>query len=60
MMKEAVKRNWGPSNMQRFDEMDRYKEARDAVYPDGAVPYEEVGNTAYITFDVFKFQFLDY
>ena len=60
MMKEAVKRNWGPSNMQRFDEMDRYKEARAAVYPDGAVPYEEVGNTAYITFDVFKFQFLDY
>ena len=60
MMKEAVKRNWGPSNMQKFDENDRYKEARDAVYPDGAVPYEEVGNTAYITFDVFKFQFLDY
>ena len=60
MMKEAVKRNWGPSNMQRFDEMGRYKESRDAVYPDGAVPYEEVGNTAYITFDVFKFQFLDY
>ncbi len=60
MMKEAVKRNWGPSNMQRFDEMDRYKEARDAVYPDGAVPYEEVGNTAYITFDDFVFNDLDY
>ena len=60
MMKEAVKRNWGPSNMQRFDEIDRYKEARDAVYPDGAVPYEEVGNTAYITFDVFVFNDLDY
>ena len=60
MMKEAVKRNWGPSNMQKFDENDRYKEARDAVYPDGAVPYEEVGNTAYITFDVFVFNDLDY
>ena len=60
MMKEAVKRNWGPSCMQKFDETDRYKEARDAVYPDGAVPYEEVGNTAYITFDVFVFNDLDY
>ena len=60
MMKEAVKRNWGPSNMQKFDENDRYKEARDAVYPDGAVPYEEVGNTAYITFDNFVFNDLDY
>ena len=60
MMKEAVKRNWGPSCMQKFDETDRYKEARDAVYPDGAVPYEEVGNTAYITFDNFVFNDLDY
>ena len=60
MMKEAVKRNWGPSNMQNFDEMGRYKEIRAAVYPNGAVPYEEVGNTAYITFDDFVFNDLDY
>ena len=60
MMKEAPKRNWGPSCSQNFDEMERYKEARDAVYPDGAVPYEEVGNTAYITFDEFVFRDLDY
>ena len=60
MMKEGPKRNWGPSCMHRFDEGDRYKEARAAVYPDGAVPYEEVGNTAYITFDDFVFNDLDY
>lgn len=29
-------------------------EARNAAYPDGIPAYEEVGNTAYITFDVFK------
>ena len=60
MMKDAVKRNWGPSCMHRFDEVARYKEIRDAFYPDGAVPYEEVGNTAYITFDDFVFNDLDY
>ena len=60
MMKEGPKRNWGPSCSQRFDEGDRYREARAAVYPDGAVPYEETGNTAYITFDDFVFNDLDY
>ena len=30
-----------------------YGNARDAAYPDGWLNYEEVGNTAYITFDSF-------
>ena len=33
---------------------DPFAEARAAFYPDGAPVYEEVGNTAYITFDEFK------
>ena len=33
--------------------MAKYKNARNTYYPDGAVGYEEVGNTAYITFDAF-------
>lgn len=31
----------------------RYMDARDKAYPDGIPGYEEVGNTAYITFDAF-------
>lgn len=53
MMADIPKRNWGPTSLQRFDEMEFYKNARAKYYPDGAVPYEEVGNTAYITFDEF-------
>ena len=30
-----------------------YRDARNAAYPDGWMKYEEVGNTAYITFDTF-------
>ena len=37
-----------------FDHLDAYKNARDAFYPDGIPGYEEIGNTAYITFDGFK------
>ena len=60
MMKEDPKRNWGPSCSPKYDEMDRYAEARKQYYPDGAKPYEEIGNTAYITFDNFVFNQLDY
>lgn len=35
------------SNMQRYDA------ARKQFYPDGAPAYEEIGNTAYVTFDSF-------
>ncbi len=60
MMKEDPKRNWGPSCSHKYDETDRYADARKQYYPDGAKPYEEIGNTAYITFDSFVFNQLDY
>ena len=43
----------GTSTAQLFAEGDRYSEARKKYYPDGVPGYEEVGNTAYITFDSF-------
>ena len=46
--------NMGPSSMISFNARQQYSEARDEAYPDGAVPmYEEVGDTAFITFDSF-------
>lgn len=35
------------------DEGERYEEAREKYYPDGIPGYEEIGNTAYVTFDSF-------
>ena len=43
----------GTSTTRLFAESDRYLEARKKYYPDGVPGYEEVGNTAYITFDSF-------
>ena len=43
----------GQSRMFRNKQVEMYLEARDAVRPDGILPYEEFGNTAYITFDEF-------
>ena len=39
---------------------ERYTDARKKFYPDGAPGYEEVGNTAYITFDSFVVEGVDY
>lgn len=33
---------------------DRFTKARKEAYPDGVPGYEEIGNTAYVTFDVFE------
>ena len=60
MMKENVEYNLGPSFRQSFIDRQRYTEARNKVYPDGPVPYEEFGNTAYITFDSFLLNGMDY
>ncbi len=38
---------------------DRYTKAREKFYPDGVPGYEEVGNTAYITFDSFYMDTID-
>lgn len=37
-------------------EMARLEQVRDAAYPDGVPGYEEVGNTAYVTFDEFTWR----
>ena len=42
----------------KFDEhSDTYAAAREQFYPDGCPGYEEVGNTAYITFDSFTSEY---
>ena len=43
----------GMSNRKLEAHGEEYSAARDAAYPDGWLKYEEVGNTAYITFDSF-------
>ena len=49
----------GTSQGKVIDEMNRYKDARNQYYPDGVPGYEEIGNTAYITFDSFAYQDLN-
>ena len=46
----------GTSRARVMDAQTRYKSARAKAYPDGVPGYEEVGNTAYITFDTFTAQ----
>jgi hypothetical protein len=42
-----------------FDHLNRQQEARNNYYPDGVPGYEEIGNTAYITFDHFFHESMD-
>ena len=44
---------YGKAGNKIFDHLDTYQNARAAFYPDGIPGYEEIGNTAYITFDHF-------
>ena len=60
MMKEEPKINLGPSFAQKGRDYKRFAEARTKSYPDGVPGYEEVGNTAFITFDQFVYQNKDY
>ena len=46
----------GVSRARIIDTKKRYESAREKAYPDGVPGYEEVGNTAYITFDEFSAQ----
>lgn len=51
----------GPSDKIRFIAGQEYSDARNAAYPDGEVPmYEEVGDTAFITFDSFNIEESDF
>ena len=43
----------GIANRKLLQHQDNFSKARDKAYPDGWLQYEEVGNTAYITFDHF-------
>lgn len=60
MMPEEAKLNFGPSLAQSGRDSTRYAKARARSYPDGVPGYEEVGNTAFITFDQFVYQNKDY
>ena len=44
----------GPSESKWSQQRDLYASAREKFYPDGIPGYEEVGNTAYVTFDKFE------
>ncbi len=50
-LREKVGR--GRSDMALRDQMETFFRARKAAYPDKVPGYEEIGNTAYITFDQF-------
>ena len=43
----------GPWKKKMYSYMYAFSDARDEFYPEGIPPYEEVGDTAYITFDSF-------
>ena len=49
----AISNSTGSSNRKIEEQTKRYRNARAAFYPDGVPDYEEIGNTAYITFDTF-------
>ena len=44
---------WGPSSKAMATEMLKFKEAREAVYRAWVPGYEEIGDTAFVTFDAF-------
>ena len=46
-------KNFGSSYYSYITTMKRFQEARSEKYPDDVPGYEEIGNTAYVTFDVF-------
>lgn len=52
--REDISASTGFANRKIEEHEDTYAAARDAAYPDGWLKYEEVGNTAYITFDSFE------
>lgn len=49
----SISNSTGMANRKIMDHSTIYEEARDKAYPNGWKYYEEVGDTAYITFDTF-------
>ena len=43
----------GPWKSRFFRSIEEFMDARDKAFPEGVPPYEEIGDTAYITFDHF-------
>lgn len=56
--KQDISNSTGMANRKIREHGDAYGEARAAKYPDGVPAYEEVGNTAYITFDSFDSRYI--
>ena len=50
---DRIKDVRGPWNTKFENCIGEFRAARDKAFPEGVEPYEEVGNTAYITFDAF-------
>ena len=55
---EPISNSTGIANRKIEEHMTEYGKARDAAYPNGWLSYEEVGNTAYITFDSFESKYI--
>ena len=53
VLMEQIKDVWGPWNTKFENWIAEFGEARSEAFPEGVQPYEEVGNTAFITFDHF-------
>ena len=57
---EPYVNNAGTSSDKQLILMEKYRDAREMVYPDGVPAYEEFGNTAFVTFDRFSLPGKDY
>ena len=44
---------YGPSSKDMMLSFNRFKQARNAAFPDGVPAYQEIGDTAFVTFDSF-------
>ena len=53
-----ISKSTGIANRKIEEHTTEYGRARDAAYPNGWLSYEEVGNTAYITFDSFESKYI--
>ena len=53
-----ISKSTGIANRKIEAHMTEYSRARDEAYPNGWLSYEEVGNTAYITFDSFESKYI--
>ena len=51
---DSISDSTGIANRKFEEHSKAFQAARDAYYPDGCPGYEEVGNTAYVTFDSFN------